>query len=86
MSFKVSEIRSEDGLKAVIDEIKKKNENIILKKEYNICIHFEQFNSHKIKFISNFIINHFIDDKYKYICIIHIKRNFNINIKERLYS
>ena len=44
MSFMVSEIRSEDGLKRLIDEIKNKNDYNKYKKEYNICINFEQSN------------------------------------------
>ena len=86
MSFMVSEIRSEDQLKRIIDEIKKKNENNKLKKEYNICIDFEHSNSKKMKFISNFILNTFNDDNYNYIFIIHINRNFNKSNNERLYS
>lgn len=62
----VSEIRSEDGLKTIIEEIKNKNENNY-KKEYNIYIDFEQSNSKNIKFISNFILNNFKKDKYHYI-------------------
>ena len=77
MRFMVSEIRSEDGLKRLIEEIKNKNEKNKLKKEYNICIDFKQSNSKKIKFISNFILNNFKDDNYKYIFIIHINRTFN---------
>ena len=42
----ISEIRSEDGLKTIIEEIKNKNENNY-KKEYNIYIDFEQSNSKK---------------------------------------
>ena len=86
MSFMVSEIRSEHGLKTSIDEIKSKNENNKLKKEYIICIDFEQSNSIKMKFISNFILNSFKDDNYNYILIIHINRNFNEKNHERLYS
>jgi len=86
MSFMVSEIRSEDGLKRLIDEIKNKNDNNKYKKEYNICINFEQSNSKKIKFISNFILENFKDDNYNYIFIIHINRNFNKNNNERIYS
>ena len=79
MSFMVSEIRSENGLKRKIDEIKNQNEKSKLKKEYNICIDFEQSNSKKIKFISNFILNNenYKKDNYHYIFIIHINRNFN---------
>ena len=82
----VTEIRSEDELKNLIDDIQKKNENNLLKKDYNICIHFEQSNSEKIKFISNFILNNFKKDKYRYIFIIHINRNFNKKNNERIYA
>ena len=88
MSFMVSEIRSEDGLKHLIEEIKNKNESNFAEKDkkYNICIDFEQSNSKKIKFISNFILKNFEEDHYKYIFIIHINRNFNKNSNEKLYS
>ena len=79
MSFMTSEIRSEDGLKNLIEELQIKNENNKAKKEYHICIHFNQSNSIKIGFISNFILNNFKDDKYNYIFIVHINRNFNNN-------
>ena len=92
MSFMASQIRSEDGLKRSIVDIKNKNENNKLKKEYNIYIDFQLSNSKKIKFISNFILKTFKDDKYNYIFIIHINRNFKKNnngkldSKQRLYS
>jgi hypothetical protein len=61
----ISEINSEDGLQNLIDEIKIKNENNKLKKDYNkICIHFEQSNSKKLEYISNFIMKNFKDDKF----------------------
>ena len=86
MSFMVSEIKSENQLKNIINEIKNKNENNKYEKSYNILIHFEQFNSNKIQFISNFIIKNFKYDKYNYIFIIHIKRNFDSQKEERIYS
>ena len=58
----VSKIRSESGLKNLVDELKNKNENNKLKKEYSIDIYFEQSNSKKMKFINNFIFNNFKDD------------------------
>jgi hypothetical protein len=83
MSFNISEIKSEIGMKNIIEEIKHENEfNII--KEYHICIHFEQSESKKIQFISYYILNHLKNDNYNYIFIIHIKRDFNNN--ERIYS
>ena len=83
MSFLISEIRSENELKNLIDEIKDKYKN---KEKKYICIHFEQSNSKNIKFISNFILTNFEKDDFNYIFIIHINRNFNKAIKERIYS
>jgi hypothetical protein len=83
MNFILSSIRSEIGMKNVIEDIKYRNEfNRI--KEYQICIHFQQSESRKIIFISNYILKNFKRDKYNYIFIIHIKRNNNNN--ERIYS
>ena len=86
MEFMVSEIRNEKQLKITIEELKSKNENNKKEKDYNILIHFEQINSNKIQFISNFINKYFKQDKYNYILIIHIKRNFNFENKERIFS
>ena len=84
MSFMISEIKNENQLKNRINEIKNKNENN--EKADNIIIHFEHANSNKIQFMSNFIIKNFKEDKYNYILIIHIKRNFNPNVNETIYS
>ena len=84
MSFIVSEIKNEDQLINKIDEMKNKNEN--QEKSNNIIVHFEHTNSNKIQFISNFIIKNFKEDKYNYILIIHINRNFNPNTNESIYS
>ena len=79
--FFSSGITTEDQLKLIIDEMKKRDSINKLEKKYYILIHFEQHNSRKIKFISNFILNNYKDDnKYKYIFIVHIKRNFNRRI------
>ena len=86
MSFMVSEIKSEDGLKELIEEIKYKNGNNKLKKEFCIFINFKISNSKNILFISNFILNNFKEDNYNYIFIVHIKRCFNLTTKERLNS
>jgi len=87
MSFMISEIKSEDSLKNLIDEIKIRNENNNLKKNYNkICIHFDISNSSKIEFVSNFILKNFQEDKYNYIFIMHINRNFNKRKRQRFYS
>jgi len=84
--FMVSVIKSENGLKNLIDEIKKKNEYNKQEKENYISIHFQQTNSKIIKFISNFILNTFKDDQYMYIFIIHINRNFSGKDDEKIFS
>jgi len=86
MRIMISEINSENALKNAINEIIIKNENNKLKKDYNkICIHFDISNSRKIKYVSNFILKHFKEDKYNYIFIIHINRDFKKK-KEKIYS
>ena len=85
MSFFVSEIRNENQLKMVIEKIKSENENNKLVKDYNILIHFEKWNSYNIQFMSNFINANFKDDKYKYIFIMHLERNFDFTKKKRIY-
>ena len=82
----ISEINSENGLKNVIDEIKIKNENNKIKKEYIIYIHFDRSDSKKLKYMSNFILKNFKNDKYNYILIIHIKRKFLRQKVEAIYS
>ena len=62
MRFMVSEIKTENQLLTEIDEIKKKNENNS-EKNYNIVIQFEQLNSNKIQFISNFIMKYMKESK-----------------------
>ena len=86
MSLNVSQIKSEGQLKKLIEEKKKNNDYSKFEEEYNIFIDFDQTNSKKMKFISNFILNNFKDDKYNYIFIIHISRNFNIKNTERINS
>ena len=78
----ISEIRTEDKLKNEIDDIKSKNENEDQKKHF-ITINFEQYNSNKIQFISDYINNYCKDDNYNYIFIIHIQRSFKIENKTK---
>lgn len=52
--FIVSEIKIENQLKTVIDEMKNKNGN----NNKKILIQFEQLNGPQIQFISNFTIKH----------------------------
>ena len=51
-----------------------------------IFISFEQFNSNKIKFVSEYIKKNYEKDNYKYLFIIHIQRNFNPEINNVIYS
>ena len=85
MEFMISEIRNENQLKIRIDELKKKNENNKYEKDYKILIHFEQINTNKIQFVSNFIFKNYQEkDEYRFIFIIHIQRNFDSeNIEDR---
>ena len=76
VSIMLSEIKSEKEFKHSIEEIKNKNENNKFISLDYICIHFDQSNSKYIKYISNYILDNFKGDKYNYIFIIHIKRNF----------
>ena len=85
MRFMVSEIKTENQLKTLIDEMKNKNDNNF-DKNNNILIQFEQLNSNKIQFISNFIIKYLKEDNYNYIFLIHVKRNFNSQNKEIIYT
>ena len=86
--FNISEIRNEKGFKIKIDELKNRNENNQIKKFDYICIHFEQNNSKKIKFITNLILYNLEEKeeaKYNYIIIVHINRNFSEK-SEKIYS
>ena len=81
----ISEIKTEDKLKNEIDDIKNKNRNEELNKHI-ILINFEQYNSNKIQFITDYISNYCKDDDYNYIFIIHIQRSFDNGKKEIIYS
>ena len=81
MSFLISEMKSENDFKTKIDEIKTYSKT---SEDQYICIHFDQSNAKNIKFISNLLTK--IQNGYKYIIIIHINRNFNKNINDKIYS
>ena len=86
MTFMISEIKSENQLKNRIEEMKT---NEINGEQNNkiISIQFEQFNSDKIQFISDFILTYCKDDGYNYIFLVHITRKFfSEGNKERIYS
>ena len=82
MEFMISEINKESQLKEKLDEIINRNNNKGDSKTCIILIHFEQFNSNKIQFVSDYIMKYNKDydlkknnkDNYKYIFIIHVQR------------
>lgn len=81
----ISEIRTEDKLKNEIDDIKNKNRNEDLNKHI-ILINFEQYNSNKIQFMTDYISKLSKGDDYNYIFIIHIQRSFDNAKTEIIYS
>jgi len=88
MKFVISEIKSENELKYMIDNIINLNENNKILKENNIMIQFEQKDLNKAQFIINFIDKYYREgkyEKYKFIFIIHIKRNFSEQNNNRIY-
>ena len=88
MKFLISNIKMENKMDSKIKEIKYQNENLRSddKKNNIIFISFEQFNSNKIKFVSEYIKKNYEKDNYKYLFIIHIQRNFNPEINNVIYS
>ena len=88
-SFMISEIRSEKALKYLIDELKSKK-NILDNDRNYISIHFKQSNSQHIKYLCNFIGVNYLEnndkDNFKFIIILHINRNLNINKREKINS
>ena len=83
--FMISAINTEGKLKIQLDDIKNKN-----KLENNnryILIKFEDFNSDKLQFTSDYIIN-YCKDEYHYILIIYLHRYMNSDDKQqqRIYS
>ena len=82
IKFLISNIKSENNLNSVIKEIKYQNgkSSSYEKRKNIIYISFEQNNSNKIQYVSEFIKKNckgYQDDGYKYIFIIHIQRKFN---------
>ena len=84
MEFMISEIGKENQLKEKLEEIITRNENKVEPKNNVILIHFEQFNSNKIQFISDYIMKFNKDYTvqknkeilYNYIFLIHVQRKF----------
>ena len=73
----ISEIKNENKLKTEIDDIKNKNNLNDDDNKHIILINFEQNNSIKIQFVSDYINNYCKDDGYNYIFIIHVQRSLN---------
>ena len=90
MEILISEIKMEEKLDSSIKDLKYKNENKYINqnegKNNIIYIKFEQFNSDKIQFISEYIKKNYKDDNYNYVFIIFIQRNFNSQTNSTIYS
>ena len=82
-SILISDIKSEKELKKkiinTINDYKKLD-----KKKYYIFLRFVQSNSNNLNFVINFLKNNFQEEQIYFICIIHIKRNFNIKDKKNI--
>ena len=84
--FMISAINTEEKLKNHIDDIRNKNKYD--NKNRYILIKFEDYNSNKIQFTSDYINNYCKNDDYHYILIIYLHRNMNSDSKkiEKIYS
>ena len=82
----IENISTEENLKTQIDEIKNRNKKNNSPYPY-ILIQFEDYNSNKIQFISDYIIFN-LKDEYHYIFIIYIHRNMQSDSEreQRIYS
>ena len=86
VSFKISDINSENRLKEAIDEIKHNIEGKVSNDKY-IFIHFEQSDSKILNFTCNYLLQNYKSDNYNYIIILHIHRNFEQEKhKEKIFS
>ena len=91
MKFLISNIRMENQLERAIKEVKYQNEKVLHtnsndRKNKIIYISFDQLNSNKIQFVSEYIKKNYKNDDYRYIFIIHIQRNFKPQINNKIYS
>ena len=77
-SFNFSEIKSENDLNNIFDELKSINQ--YNNNENYFCIHFSRFDSTDVQFTTNFILNNFIEGIYNYILILHFDNLNNNNI------
>ena len=71
----ISEIKTEDKLKINIDDIKNKNKLNDDDNKHIILFNFEQNNSNKLQFVSDYINTNCDKDGYNYIFIIHLQRS-----------
>ena len=71
----LSEIKTENHLQNIINNIKRNNLKNN-KDNHIIIINFEQSDLNKIQFVTDFINNYYKEDNYNYILIIHIQRSF----------
>ena len=77
-SHMISEIQSEKMLFNLINDKIKINKSKKNNKKY-ILLQFDVSQSNKLNFVVSFINNNFSDEEYKnykFICIIHVRRNF----------
>ena len=88
MRFLISTIKKENQLESTIEEIKNKNDLIENKdlKSNVIYISFDQLNSDKIHFVSEYIKKNYKEDGYKYIFIIYIQRNFGLEFNGYIHT
>jgi hypothetical protein len=91
MKILISNIKMENQLERAIKEVKYQNENVLHAnindiKNRIIYLSFDQFNSDKIQFVSDYIKKNYGKDDYRYIFIIHIHRNFNPKINTSITS
>ena len=73
LSFSISDIKSEDEIINLINELKRINQTDDENENY-ICIYFNSSESININYMINFILNNSTDDQYNYILIICIDK------------
>ena len=84
----ISSITTENKVKKELNNNKQENKNKKGNNNHYILIRFEDSESDKLQFTSDYINNYCIDEKYHYILIIHIQRNMNSENKQkrRIYT
>ena len=84
--FKISDVKSENYLKNILDEIKLKHEHNLYKRYNYIYIQFQQSDSFKLNYVCNYLLENCKDDNYNYIILIYIHRNFKKEIIEKIHT